>query len=352
MSRGNTTKSLSLSKLPKAWKKLDNKDAILESKAVVGFDNVESKLKQERANKMASRWGKIPSKKSCKDSIKPAELKEERNVIYDIYDICCEIDCEIDSHITSYCVSSSPTLPVTRACDDHDVKLFVGRKNLDYCKPKRQPYNYGDKNKTPMCFYGRNRIISSRKVHKIAFRNKIYRSRKKQLTLDRETGRRTKVKHFGIVSEPAETFGLEYEFVYLNNKSTGDKENTGGSEEKSKSDSSSDSDSTSAAFALCEENAPGDLPLEMLDFLLELQDHEVTPEDYEHLLQLDESVQTKTIADEQVSKLETYTALESHIEKTCGICLENYVVGDIRMLLPCAHVFHANCIDICIDNAR
>ena len=95
-------------------------------------------------------------------------------------------------------------------------------------------------------------------------------------------------------------------------------------------------------FLLCDENTPEGLEPGLLEFLLDLQDREVTPEDYELLLQLDDSVTKKALPDERVASLETDAVTEEHVDDTCGVCMENYVVGETRKILPCGHMFHEN----------
>ena len=144
------------------------------------------------------------------------------------------------------------------------------------------------------------------------------------MALDRKAASKTKLENLGITVQEHETFEPEYEFTYLEN-STAEK--------------------FGLEFALCEENAPDELQSDILDFLLELQDRDITPEDYEFLLRLDESVPTKTVPNEHVASLKTDTVFELHVDEQCGVCMENYVVGETRKILPCEHVFHANCIE-------
>ena len=97
-------------------------------------------------------------------------------------------------------------------------------------------------------------------------------------------------------------------------------------------------------FLLCDENTPEGLEPDLLEFLLDLQDREVTPEDYELLLQLDDSVTKKALPDKRVASLEANTVTEEHVDDTCGVCMENYVVGETGKILPCGHMFHESCI--------
>jgi hypothetical protein len=98
-------------------------------------------------------------------------------------------------------------------------------------------------------------------------------------------------------------------------------------------------------FALREGNVPTEMN-DMVNFLLSLQFREVTPEDYEHLLRLDESVPTKTVSKSRLVSLREDRTSEEHVHESCGVCMENYEVGQTRKILPCEHAFHSNCIDM------
>lgn len=97
-------------------------------------------------------------------------------------------------------------------------------------------------------------------------------------------------------------------------------------------------------FALRGENVPIEMQ-DMVNFLLSLQFRDVTPEDYEFLLRLDESVPTKTVSGERLASLTEDEAGEEHAKKICSVCMESYELGQTRKTLPCGHVFHSNCID-------
>ena len=97
-------------------------------------------------------------------------------------------------------------------------------------------------------------------------------------------------------------------------------------------------------FELREENVPTEMN-DMANFLLSLQFREVTPEDYELLLRLDESVPTKTVSDRKLASLREDSTTEEHVYESCGVCMENYEVGQTRKILPCQHAFHSNCIE-------
>jgi hypothetical protein len=88
-----------------------------------------------------------------------------------------------------------------------------------------------------------------------------------------------------------------------------------------------------------------------LQFLISLQHREITPEDYEELSRLDELVKKQTLSEHIINKLKSdliTNEIASNLKDNnlvCGICLENYIVDQLRRELPCGHRFHANCID-------
>ncbi len=267
------------------------------------------------------------SPKTEKDS---AKLKEERaELVSHLYSIIGTTRdnsyfCNTDSNTSTYCVSESPSdsdqWPDSNLYDelyDHGLELR-GRKTSTFYQTKR--HSTKPKNKLDD-----RRIQNSalNKNQKKTRRNEFYKKRKKELVLARKEGSNTKFENLSIIQD---TFESEYEFWYLDERNF-------------------ETEKSGLKFTLCDENAPEELQSDLLDFLLDLQDREVTPEDYEFLLQLDESVPTKTVSDERVASLKTDTVLELHVDETCGVCMENYVVGETRKILPCGHVFHASCIE-------
>jgi hypothetical protein len=88
-----------------------------------------------------------------------------------------------------------------------------------------------------------------------------------------------------------------------------------------------------------------------LDFLISLQHREITPEDYEYLSRLDEMVKKKTVSQNILENLRTdQVTREEKEEEVCGICLDQYVLGQWRKHLPCGHMFHSECIDNWLKN--
>lgn len=82
----------------------------------------------------------------------------------------------------------------------------------------------------------------------------------------------------------------------------------------------------------------------------DLQNRELTPEDYELLLLLDQTVAPKTLAATTVRNFATRTLTETDsaitAHETCVICMCDYDVGDVIKTLPtCNHYFHGACLD-------
>ncbi|GFO09656.1 RING Zinc finger-containing protein [Plakobranchus ocellatus] len=105
---------------------------------------------------------------------------------------------------------------------------------------------------------------------------------------------------------------------------------------------------------LHETNAPSHLDMDLASFLISLQHREMTPEDYDMLLRLDDTVKPKTVSKGVLDnfKMDTVGPGEpSDAEILCSICMECYISGDKRKFLPCGHVFHAACVDTWLKNS-
>ncbi|CAF0731746.1 unnamed protein product [Adineta ricciae] len=100
-------------------------------------------------------------------------------------------------------------------------------------------------------------------------------------------------------------------------------------------------------YTLNEYNIPDESSYDdtMVSFLLEMQNRDLSPEDYEMLLRLDERVQRKTVNTSILDTLPTVSANETHLDDQCTICMETYTLGQELKLLPCKHIFHSNCIE-------
>lgn len=86
--------------------------------------------------------------------------------------------------------------------------------------------------------------------------------------------------------------------------------------------------------------------------LVDLQHRELTPEDYELLLMLDEAVAPRTVSSNLLQSLLVMTAeVAGTVGELCSICMEFYCVSQNVKKLPCTHVFHEDCIDMWLSNA-
>ncbi|XP_031561845.1 uncharacterized protein LOC116297703 [Actinia tenebrosa] len=77
--------------------------------------------------------------------------------------------------------------------------------------------------------------------------------------------------------------------------------------------------------------------------LISLQDREITPEDFDLLLQLDSFVEVKTVPKAVIDRMKT-EKVENEMENPCMICMEEYEMGETLKYLKCGHFFHSSCI--------
>ncbi|KAK6979820.1 E3 ubiquitin-protein ligase RNF12 [Biomphalaria glabrata] len=109
--------------------------------------------------------------------------------------------------------------------------------------------------------------------------------------------------------------------------------------------------------ALHETNAPNHMDMDLATFLITLQHRDLTPEDYDMLLRLDDSIKPKTIPKNILSQLRTEMIGPSGLERDdetlvlCSVCMEPYIAGQERKFLPCSHYFHSVCIDAWLNNS-
>lgn len=75
----------------------------------------------------------------------------------------------------------------------------------------------------------------------------------------------------------------------------------------------------------------------------ELLGRDLSPNDYELLLQLDESVARPTAKKASVDSLDR-RGDEDFLGETCVICLHAFEMNDDVTALPCAHFFHRECV--------
>lgn len=80
--------------------------------------------------------------------------------------------------------------------------------------------------------------------------------------------------------------------------------------------------------------------------IAELLTRDLSPNDYEMLLQLDEAVQKKTLSTETINKLcpQRSMNVDQDAGGKCTICQCEYESGETLQSTPCAHTFHSDCL--------
>jgi len=80
--------------------------------------------------------------------------------------------------------------------------------------------------------------------------------------------------------------------------------------------------------------------------LEDIQNRELTPEDYELLMLLDETVAKKTLSSSTIDQFPLKILEEADLSSSnvCMICLGDYEKGNAVRTLPCGHFFHGDCI--------
>ena len=80
--------------------------------------------------------------------------------------------------------------------------------------------------------------------------------------------------------------------------------------------------------------------------IADMQHRDITPEDYELLLQLDNDVAPKTVSQELLKQLHTAASSEFGLAgELCSICMEQFRTKDLLKKLLCGHCFHSSCVD-------
>jgi len=86
--------------------------------------------------------------------------------------------------------------------------------------------------------------------------------------------------------------------------------------------------------------------------LLDLLFRDITPEDYDTLLRLDENNTKSNIASEDaVARLPTFSGKE-HVGENCTVCMCTFDKDDEVTELPCRHRFHKACISKWLSECR
>ncbi|CAJ1361174.1 unnamed protein product [Effrenium voratum] len=86
--------------------------------------------------------------------------------------------------------------------------------------------------------------------------------------------------------------------------------------------------------------------------VLSLLSRDITPEDYELLLRLDEAIPKKPATAEETHEALEGVPLAEFMGRECTICLARFAEVDTVAALPCKHKFHEECIRTWLSNYR
>lgn len=100
-------------------------------------------------------------------------------------------------------------------------------------------------------------------------------------------------------------------------------------------------------YELRADNIPKtDVAGDIMRLMIDLQHRDLSPEDYELLLRLDDGVAPKTVSTTVLQSIQIVTVdVAGLIGELCSICMELYEKSHRIKTLPCKHSFHADCID-------
>ncbi|CAL1152323.1 unnamed protein product [Cladocopium goreaui] len=76
----------------------------------------------------------------------------------------------------------------------------------------------------------------------------------------------------------------------------------------------------------------------------ELLDRDITPDDYEMLLQLDDALSRPTADKQSLEKSLQSVRAKEVLDQMCSVCLHPFERNDAVSALPCSHIFHEDCI--------
>eukprot|EP00434_Breviolum_minutum_P009409 symbB.v1.2.008287.t1/scaffold519.1/size192877/15 len=76
----------------------------------------------------------------------------------------------------------------------------------------------------------------------------------------------------------------------------------------------------------------------------ELLDRDITPDDYEMLLQLDDALSRPTADKQSLEKSLQSVRAKEVLDQMCSVCLHPFERNDAVSALPCSHIFHKDCI--------
>uniref|UniRef100_A0A6B2LGD4 RING-type domain-containing protein n=1 Tax=Arcella intermedia TaxID=1963864 RepID=A0A6B2LGD4_9EUKA len=79
--------------------------------------------------------------------------------------------------------------------------------------------------------------------------------------------------------------------------------------------------------------------------LLDMSNRELTPEDYEMLLLLDNTVAKKTCLKDQIAELRETHFSPGGDSSSCAVCMFEFEEGERVKHIRCGHFFHSDCIE-------
>ncbi len=104
-------------------------------------------------------------------------------------------------------------------------------------------------------------------------------------------------------------------------------------------------------YTLHEDNVPTE-SCDLAQLLIDIQHRDISPEDYELLLRLDDTIAPKTIPRPVLCSIHVVTVdIAGIVGDLCSICMELYQTSHKVKTLPCSHTFHADCIDLWLTNS-
>jgi len=89
----------------------------------------------------------------------------------------------------------------------------------------------------------------------------------------------------------------------------------------------------------------------MASEVFDLLHRDITPEDYDMLLRLDEKVERRTVSASSVESLPTMQGKDA-LGEDCSVCLAAFEPEDVLAVLPCQHRFHRDCIAKWLSECR
>ena len=88
-----------------------------------------------------------------------------------------------------------------------------------------------------------------------------------------------------------------------------------------------------------------------LALLLPFEREDFGPDDYERLLALDDSIETKGVSPEALQSHTTLSRVRAGDDPVpCAVCLETPVVDERVRTMRCGHGYHRRCIDRWFEN--